>query len=70
MCTASPPVAEAAGGDVSLPSVRLILRTFARPEGVRDWRAYRDFHKVYFADGPWYMHVTGLTLIKIRTDDI
>lgn len=31
-----PPVAEAAGGDVSLPSVRSILRIFARPEGARE----------------------------------
>lgn len=30
--TASPPVAEAAGGDVSLLSERPILRIFARPE--------------------------------------
>ena len=67
---ASPPVAEAAGGDVSLPSVRPILRIFARPEGVREWRAHRDFHRVYFADGPWHMHATGLTLIRIRIDDI
>lgn len=39
--TASPPVAEAAGGGVSLPSVRPILRIFARPEGAREWRAHR-----------------------------
>jgi len=34
--TASPPVAEAAGGDVSLSSVRPILRIFVRPEGARE----------------------------------
>ena len=67
---ASPPAASAAGGDVSLPSVRSILRIFTRPEGARERCAYRDFHRVYFADGPWCMHVTGLTLIRIRIDDI
>ena len=70
MCTASPPVASAAGGDVALLSERPILRIFARPEGARERRAHRDFHRVYFADGPWYMRATGLTLIRIRIDDI
>ena len=67
---ASPPAASAAGGDVSLPSVRPIFRIFACPEGARKWRAHRDFHRVCFAGGPWYMRATGLTLIRIRIDDI
>lgn len=70
MYTASPPAAEAAGGDVSLLSERPILRIFVRPEGAQEWRAHRDFHRVYFADGPWCMQATGLTLIRIRIDDI